>query len=287
MKHVLVTVLFTLAFGLAQKIPHFLYINTPILKPNEVISGTLDEEDGQNLKDGSRLEVVQGRFMEGETLEFVLTSDFDGYLTVYAPDKTVLTSDDDTITDEGYEGYQSSVITEIPESGRYVFIVSGYSEYDLGNYEISARGLEVSEDGAITLPAELNGVISVSDEIAEFIDTALAEEAEGEDGAPGYLGEFNYDAFTFELSETTTVRLEATSPTLDTIIEVLDAEGNQVAFNDDQNVEDDLETPDYDESLDYTINAGVEVTLEPGSYEIRVAAYDYGFYTLTASVIEE
>jgi hypothetical protein len=270
MKHVLVTVLFTLAFGLAQKIPHFLYINTPILKPNEVISGTLDEEDGQNLKDGSRLEVVQGRFMEGETLEFVLTSDFDGYLT-----------------DEGYEGYQSSVITEIPESGRYVFIVSGYSEYDLGNYEISARGLEVSEDGAITLPAELNGVISVSDEIAEFIDTALAEESEGEDGAPGYLGEFNYDAFTFELSETTTVRLEATSPTLDTIIEVLDAEGNQVAFNDDQNVEDDLETPDYDESLDYTINAGVEVTLEPGSYEIRVAAYDYGFYTLTASVIKE
>jgi hypothetical protein len=283
MKHVLVNALFILTLAVAQKVPNFLYITTPILKPGDVVSGTLSEEDGQNLKDGSRLEVVQGRFMAGEAIEFTMVSDFDGYLTLYAPDKTVLASNDDATTEAGY---QSSIITEIPETGRYVLIVSGYSEYDVGDYDISARALSVSEDGPISLPAELNGVISVSDEFAEFISPAMAEEF-AEDETLGSLGEFNYDAFTLELTETTTVRLDAASATLDMIIEILDAEGKQIALNDDQNVEDDLETSDYDESLDYTVNAGVEMTLEPGSYEIRVAGYDFGFYTLTAFEVEE
>jgi hypothetical protein len=286
MKLVLLTVLFAVTLGVAQKVPNFLYITTPILKPGEVISGTLGEDDGQNLKDGSRLEVLQGRFKEGEAVEFTLTSDFDGYLTLYAPDKTVLASNDDVALEDTNTtaAYQSSIITEIPETGRYVLIVSGYSEYDLGSYEVMARSLEVTEDGPITLPTDLNGIIAVSDDFAEFVDPT-AEESDVEDGS-GSLGEFNYDAFTLELNEATAVRFDATSPTLDTVIAVLDEAGNTIAMNDDQNIEDDLDTPDIDESLDYTVNAGVEVTLEAGRYEVRVAAYDFGFYSLSAFAVE-
>jgi Bacterial pre-peptidase C-terminal domain len=275
MKSVLLTALFVLTIASAQKVPNFLYINTPILKPGEMVSGTLDENDGQNLKDGSRLEVIQGRYMKGEVLEFNLTSTFDGYLTMYAPDKTILTYNDDTSSSESGD-YLSSIVTEIPESGRYVFIISGYTDYDLGDYELSARTLEVSEEGPITIPAEQNGVLSLEDDIAEFNG--------GED--IGSLGELSYDSYTFELTEATTVKIEVSSASLDTIVEVLDAEGNQVAFNDDQSPEDNLDTPDVDESLDYTVEAGVEVELEPGTYEIRAGAYATGFYTLAVSAAE-
>jgi hypothetical protein len=275
MKSICLIVLFSLTLASAQKIPHFLYINTPILEPGKTIAGTLDEEDGQNLKDGSHLEVIQGRYKKGDVLEFSLSSRFDGYLTVYGPDKTVLASNDDTTTTD--EDYLSSIVTEIPETGRYVFIISGYSDFDLGDYELSASVLEVAEEGPITLPTEQNGIVSFEDDIAEF--------SSGEEDA-GSLGEFNYDSYTFELAEATTVNVQLLSASLDTLVAIFDAEGNQVAFNDDQNLEDDLETLDYDESLDYTVEAGVEVELPPGSYEIRAAGYAPGFYTLSVFALE-
>jgi hypothetical protein len=275
------TLLFLLApllltFTAAQKVPNFLYITTPILKPGETISGTLDEEDGQNLKDGSRLEVIQGRYMKGEVLEFNLTSTFDGYLTVYAPDKTVLTYNDDTTSSEDGD-YVSEVVSEIPESGRYVFIVSGYADFDLGDYTLSATPVTLSAEGLISVPSEQQGLISLEDDLAEFI---------GEDETMGSLGEFNYDSYSIEITETTTVQIDVLSDILDTLIEVLDADGDRIAFKDDVYYEDDLSTDDYDESTDYIVQAGVTVTLEPGTYEIRAASYGEGLYTLVVSVAE-
>lgn len=277
MKSICLTVLFALALGFAQKIPHFLYINTPFLEPGEVIAGTLDEDDGQNLKDGSRLEVIQGRYEKGQVLEFSLSSTFDGYLTVYAPDKTVLAYNDDTTSSE--EGdYISTIVSEIPESGRYVFIISGYSDFDLGDYKLSAKVLELAAEGPITLPAEQNGLISYEDDLAEFMN---------DDEDLGSLGEYNFDSYTFELDDAATVKIEALSTAaLDTIVALLDAEGNQLVMNDDQNAEDNPETLDVDESYDYTTEAALEVELEAGSYEIRVAAYAPGLYTLVVSVEE-
>lgn len=274
MKSICLTVLFALTLGFAQKVPNFLYITTPILEPDTSISGTLDEEDGQNLKDGSRLEVIQGRYMQGDALEFTLSSQFDGYLTVYGPDKTIVASNDDT-TSEG-DTYVSSVATEIPETGRYVFIISGYGEYELGDYELSARTLVLAEEGPITLPTEQNGVLSLEDDIAEFDGGEII----------GNLGELNYDSYTFELTESATVRIDVGSPILDTIVQLLDADGNVVAFNDDQASEDDLDTADIDESLDTSLEAAIEVNLEPGTYEIRVSAYTLGFYSLSVSIME-
>lgn len=274
MKSICLTVLFALTLGFAQKVPNFLYITTPILEPDTAITGTLDEDDGQNLKDGSRLEVIQGRYMQGDALEFTLTSQFDGYLTVYGPDKTIVASNDDT-TSEG-DNYVSSVAIEIPETGRYVFIISGYSEYELGDYELSARTLVLAEEGPITLPAELSGLLSLEDDIAEFDGGEII----------GNLGELNYDSYTFELTEAATVRIDVSSPVLDTIVQLLDSDGNVVAFNDDQTSEDDLDTLDIDESLDTSLEAALEIDLEPGAYEIRATAYSLGFYSLSVSIME-
>jgi opacity protein-like surface antigen len=278
MKSFVLTALLFLAFASAQKVPNFLYTTTPILKPGDTLSGTLDEEDGQNLKDGSRLEVIQGRYLKGDVLEFRLGSQFDGYLTMYGPDKMLLASNDDTAstpeTDGAGDSYLSSIITEIPETGRYVFIVSGYAAYDLGDYELSATPLELGQEGPITLPAEQNGILAEEDDIAEFDGG----------GNIGSLGELNYDSYTFELKEAATVRAEVNSPTLDTVVELLDADGQQLAFNDDQNSEDDPSTTEVDESANYTTNAGLEISLEPGTYELRASAYSLGFYTLSVSV---
>ena len=269
MKALCFTVLLTLTLGFAQKVPNFLYITTPILEPDTALMGVLDEDDGQNLKDGSRLEVIQGRYMQGDVLEFTLTSQFDGYLTVYGPDKTIVASNDDTTSDGS--NYVSSVAVEIPETGRYVFIVSGYNEDALGDYELSSRTLELAAGGPITLPTELSGVLSLEDDIAEFNGGEVV----------GSLGELNYDSYTFELSEVATVRIDVSSQVLDTIVQLLDADGNVIAFNDDQTSEDNLDTPDVDESLDSSLEAALEIDLEPGSYEIRVTAYTLGFYGLS------
>jgi hypothetical protein len=274
MKPIYLTVFLALSLGFAQKVPNFLYTATPILGPDTSLLGVLDEDDGQNLKDGSRLEVIQGRYMQGDALEFTLTSQFDGYLTVYGPDKTIIASNDDTTSDGS--NYVSSVAVEIPETGRYVFIVSGYSEYGLGDYELSARTLQLAEEGSITLPTELSGLLSLEDDIAEF------------DGGEelGSLGELNYDSYTFELPEVATVRMDVGSQVLDTLVQLLDADGNIIAFNDDQTSEDDLDTPNVDESLEGSLEAALEIDLEPGTYEIRVSAYTLGFYSLSVSVVE-
>jgi hypothetical protein len=245
--------------ALAQKIPHFLYITTPILELDSSLSGALDQNDGQNFKDGSRTEVLLANFKQGDVVELRLASEFDAFLSLYGPQKTVVATNDD-----GADTFESLLITEMPETGRYVIVVSGYSELDMGTYEITAKKLEVVDDTSLSLGSGINAFLS---ETADDVDV---------DGK-------SLDKFSLEINQAKTVTIQMISSLLDSYLKVIDENGQVIAENDDQIFEDDPQTEDTDESQGTSLNAEVIVTLEPGSYEIwatTASPNSYGFYQL-------
>lgn len=254
----LIIALFSLGLIFAQKIPHFLYVNAPILELEGFLSGTLDQNDGQNFKDGSRTEVILAYFEEGSAIEIRLTADFDAYLTLYGPQKTVVATNDD-----GADAFESLLVTEVPETGRYVLVVSGYSEIDLGNYDLSAKKLEVVDDGDLVMGSSLKAFLSETDDI----------DSEGK----------VVDKFVLELSESTNITLQMTSVLMDTFLIIFDENGQKIAENDDTVLEDDPQTTDIDESSTNVLDAQLELSLEPGLYEVwatTASPNTYGFYQI-------
>jgi hypothetical protein len=243
----------------AQQIPHFLYITTPILELDASLSSTLNLSDGQNFKDGSRTEVFLANFKQGDIVELRVVSEFDAYLSLYGPQKTLLASNDD-----GVDTLESLLITEIPETGRYTIVVSGYSELDMGSYKISAKKFDISDATELSLDSSINGFLSQTrdqvDEEGRFIDT-----------------------FTLEISQAIDVIIQMNSTPVDSYLKLVDENGQIVAENDDRHFEDDLNTVDIDEGQAASLNAEIVVSLEPGSYRIIAASFSNGFYQLFVS----
>ena len=87
----------SMALGQAPIAPVYYNFNTPVLQSGEAVSGTLTVEDGQNFKDGSRVHVYFFTGAEGEEVNLALGSnDFDTWLTLYAPDGSIVDWNDDS-----------------------------------------------------------------------------------------------------------------------------------------------------------------------------------------------
>jgi len=67
----------------AQNVPHYLTVTAPLLEQGVPYLSSLDESDGQNFKDGSRLEVLQIFGFAGDIVELTVSSNFDSYLIIY------------------------------------------------------------------------------------------------------------------------------------------------------------------------------------------------------------
>lgn len=244
--HRLVGVVIVLLFSsaLAQRVPHFLWTTTPMLTPGSTLSGVLDETDGQNFKDGSRLEVYR---FNGEAGMFVVlraaSSEFDTYLTLYGPSGQVvaINDDDGTSTD-------SAIEVVLPESGRYLVVVSGYSEADLGAYTVSLDVLTASGGGELSVPTTVHGVLTPED--------------------PTFEGS-HYHSYTFTLDAPTALIIDLRSTSFDGYLYLLDDQGHIVAENDDG---------------PFGLDPQLDVELPAGRYELIVTTYhpgEGGSYTLT------
>lgn len=249
-----------LGAAFAQQIPHFLYINSPILELDRPLKGLLDQNDGQNFKDGSRTEVVLAYFEEGQVVEIHLKADFDGFLSLYSPQKALI-----ALNDDGLDTSESRILLQIPQTGRYSIIVSGFSQEDIGSYTLRASRLEVVDDAEITLGASLNAFLSEGDDV----------DAEGR----------VVDKFVLELAEATDIDIQMVSSFIDSYLLMFDAQGNLIAENDDRVLEDEAQTSQIGESDLTSLDAQLRLYLEAGIYEIwatTVSAETYGFYQISA-----
>lgn len=242
MKHIrkcigIVSILVLLSFVSAQRIPHYLTVTAPLLEPGVPYRSTLDEDDGQNFKDGSRLEVLQIFGFAGDVITLEVSSDFDSYLTVYDANNTLLASDDDSA------GNMDAALTvTLPETRRYRVIVSGFSAFDLGEYTLTYNQIDTSDlrdGGRLTLPDSIQGFLDTSDDYDM-------------DGAR------YFDSYELVIDTPQDITIDLFSTMFDTYLYIVDASDVIVAENDDGPISTD---------------AQLVLSIEPGNYELIVTSF--------------
>lgn len=240
------------ATGAAQQplvTPHYYGFQLPELLPGEAIEGELTDSDGQNFKDGSRLDLYGLTAAAGETHTVtVSTTAFEPVLSVFGPDGSFVAH-----ADFGASFGEVSATFVADTSGRYVVVVSGWADYDMGAYRVRrlATAAGPSEARAVTLPTTLDSRIT-----ADLPPLPV-----------GFGGGAEY--FSFELEEETLLLAAMRSSELDAYLTLYDATGAVVAENDDDG---------------YSTDAMLVALLEPGSYVIAASTYFFGQvgeYTLT------
>ncbi|MEM6430045.1 MAG: PPC domain-containing protein [Deinococcota bacterium] len=241
-------VILMLTAALAQRTPHYLTITAPLLEAGTTYSGSLDETDGQNFKDGSRIELLQIFGFAGDIVELEIISEFDSYLSIYDADGELLMFNDDSNDVDAF------LSLTLPETSRYRVIVSGYSEFDVGAYDLIYTKLDAStmrDGGALELPDRVSGMLDTSDD---------------------FDGDHYFDSYELTLSDSQDVFLELSSTMFDAYIFVIDADDYVIGENDDGSFSTDSE---------------LFLSLEPGTYEVVVSSFGFeetGPYELFVSV---
>lgn len=240
------------ATALAQRplvSPNYYTFQLPELAPGEPVTGYLDESDGQNFKDGSRLDLYQFTAEAGEAQSVRVVS------PVFSPVVSVFDELGNLVAyvDYGMEfgDVAASFITDT--AGRYLVVVSGWSDYDLGEYTVARLAAAGGPGDArqVTLPTRIESAIS-----ADMVPLPT-----------GFGGGAEY--FAFEVEEETLVLAAMSSAELDAYLTLFDATGAVVAENDDDG---------------YTTDAMLVALLEPGAYVLAASTYyvgEVGAYTLT------
>jgi hypothetical protein len=186
------------------------YLSTaPRLEIGVPVVGVLTEASGRSFKDGAHLDVLTLRGQGGEYVELVASSTaFDTYLTLYAPDGTVLDANDD---DPFGHGTDAAIRTTLPEAGTYVVVVSGYGPWDLGPYTVTRSGGGAGGATPVDVPSSTSAVLDPA-------------------GTPA--------RYEFVLEESAVIGIQARSTAFDTTLEVLDEYGYSLAYNDDAPIGD-------------------------------------------------
>jgi len=233
--------------GLAQTLTPaiFYYASAPDLSVGGSVSGELTFESGQNFKDGSRVEVVVLRAEPGTPVVVDVLSDaFDAYLTLYAPDGSMLDA-----VDDGPAGLDPRIVFTPQQPGAHLLVVSGFGPWDVGAFEVRARAPEPVATQALPLPGRVE---------------ASLQGTEPTDPEVGYGAT---RSFTLDVDERSLVRLRASSTAFDTVLALFDDAG----------------WLDQNDDAGGTTDSELFLELEPGSYRVAVAAWDDGSGPFTLS----
>ena len=226
--------------------PVYYLVTAAELVEGAPLHGELTPASGQNFKDGSYLDVYVLRTAGQETLEVrVESDDFDTFLSLFAPDGTLVEANDEVRPVGG--AFASRVRAWAPAAGTYLVVVSGYGPADLGRYT-------VSRDRYLPPPK-----VVVDLDVPGRYD--------------GYLNEEMADMIWITLDAPATLVATLRSAAFDTVLEIYDGAGSFVDANDDFDGTDsrlvlDLEAGRYE----FLVKA-YSVT-EAGAYGFDVDFYE-------------
>ncbi len=224
--------------------PNYYLSQLPELRPGDVLQGELTTEDGQNFKDGAYLDMFVLYGEEGEDVTLLASSlEFDTYLSLFGPDGSFLGGIDDSMY-----GTDAELLITLPETGRYLAVVSGYSEYDLGRYSL-ARSDSLPATAAEVTPLMIPGTFSGTYDPAATVE------------APYYFSPSM--PFTFELEEPTALSISVHAQEFDTYLMVMDEAGNVIVENDDEN---------YSEATGWNTDSKAFAEFAPGVYYVYVTS---------------
>ena len=216
----------------------FYYASAPEVVPGGSVESALTPASGQNFKDGSRVEVVVLRADAGQDLVIDVESDeFDAFLSLYASDGTLL----DRI-DDGPTSINPRLAFTPDADGAYLLVVSGFSAFDLGTFEVSVSVAESRAAEALPLSGTVSDTLQPTDP-----------------GDP----EIGYGATRFyemTVEETSWVRLQAASLEFDTVLTLFD----------------DFGWLDQNDDSGSTTDSELFLELQPGVYRVAVSAWGSG-----------
>ncbi len=229
--------------------PNYYLFQLPELEAGTEFSGELTSDDGQNFKDGSRLDMYALTVQAGESITLrVVSSDFEPVLSVFGPEGSLV-----AYNDYGESFGDVSTGFTAGTAGRHVVVVSGWSDLDVGEYVLSSVRATggPSAASAVALPVTLESAIT--GEMAP---------------APGAFGG-GAEYFSFDVQEELLILANMTSSEIDSVLTLYDQEGNIIASNDDDG---------------FTTDALLVALVGPGSYVLAASTYfagETGAYTLT------
>ena len=212
------------------------YLSTaPRLEVGIPVDGELDVHSGRNFKDGTYLDVLVMHGEAGEYVELYASSlAFDAFLTLYAPDGSLLEVNDD---DPLGVGTDAAIRTTLPTTGRYLVVVSGFGPWDMGPYTVERAGASAASVTVIEIPSHTHATLQ-----------------------PAMSGA----RFRFVLDEASVIQLDARSSAFDATLELFDEFGYSLAYNDDAPVTDED---------DYTTDSALVRMLAPGTYDVLVQPF--------------
>ena len=231
--------------------PNYYLFQVPRLAAGQPLAGVLSTDDGQNFKDGSYVDVFAIDGLEGDRISVSVASlSFDAFITLFDPDGYLVVSNDDYTDSGGDAGIDATLYVD----GTYLLVVSGYSQWDTGDYMVELR---TASSGSPTATGNLAVPGTVQSQITA--DMSLHPN--------GYVGPTEY--FGFEVTEESLVMFTLTSAAFDTVLTVYDESGNELGQNDDAGL---------------TSDSQLALPLAPGNYLVAASSYytgEGGSYTLT------
>lgn len=231
--------------------PNYYLFQLPRLVAGEQLTGTLSADDGQNFKDGSYLDLFAFEGRDGDRVSISVSSQsFDAFITLFDPAGYFVASNDDYLDTGGDAGIDTTLYAD----GTYVLVVSGYSQWDMGEYTVELRA------GATGSP-----VASTSIDVPGSLTSQITPDMPLHPN--GYIGPTEY--FDIEVTEESLVLFSMTSLEFDTVLTLYDELGNEISQNDDYG---------------FTSDSQVAVPLAPGRYVLAASSYytgEGGDYTLT------
>ena len=225
--------------------PNYLLSSLPHLTLEVPIQGSLDMDDGQNFKDGSRVDLAVLRPTADAEVYLTLSStDFDTFLAVFDGDGNLLDSNDDD-----YDGFNTDAGLRlwVTAGERYLIVVTGISAYDLGAYTLNASTpvSTTAERAEMAVPGTVYGTL----------DPMSAPRTLNEFGGPvAYYG--------FTLADSRLVDIRLSSDSFDAVLVLYDDQDRIVDMNDDGSYG--------------SLDARITVALEPGTYLLAAGSYSMG-----------
>lgn len=235
--------------------PNYYLFQLPRLTSAVPVAGTLAPDDGQNFKDGSFLDMYSFAGLEGDRISVTVTSaSFDAYVTLFDPEGYLVASNDDY----GGMGGDAGLDVTLYADGTYLLVVSGYSQWDLGDYTVELVAGASGAPGA-SLDLDVPGTI----ESRITMDMPLHPN--------GYVGATEY--FGFEVTEEALLVFTLTTSDFDAVLTVYDEFGNEMGQNDDSGLSSDSQlalplTPGR-----YLVAASSYYTGEGGDYQLTIDKY--------------
>lgn len=231
--------------------PNYFAFQLPHLLEGEALEGELTVDDGQNFKDGSYLDIYAFDGQSGQRVSLQVTSwEFDPYVSVYDPSGYLIGSNDDYGA-----GTDAGVDLLLSETGRYLVVVSGYSQLDLGAYTVQRFGRASALDASTQVLAFPSALYStITSDMPRLVDS--------------HVGGTEY--FSFEVSTPAFLVFTMSSWEIDAVLTLYDEHGELIGQNDDYGMGSD---------------ARLAVELEPGHYTLAASSYfsgSTGEYSLEA-----